>query len=72
MFNTNNDSMNNTTKTNRSLHLVKIFEKLVPHLLQFSPDGKLLCVGFSGDNLQTQTQTEEVDMAMALAKRSRR
>eukprot|EP00747_Dinoflagellata_sp_TGD_P162072 gnl/TRDRNA2_/TRDRNA2_179268_c0_seq1.p1 gnl/TRDRNA2_/TRDRNA2_179268_c0~~gnl/TRDRNA2_/TRDRNA2_179268_c0_seq1.p1 ORF type:complete len:1006 (+),score=189.41 gnl/TRDRNA2_/TRDRNA2_179268_c0_seq1:58-3075(+) len=31
----------------RSLHLVKIFEKLVPHLLQFSPDGKLLCVGFT-------------------------
>eukprot|EP00929_Paragymnodinium_shiwhaense_P051431 TRINITY_DN25883_c0_g1_i1.p1 TRINITY_DN25883_c0_g1~~TRINITY_DN25883_c0_g1_i1.p1 ORF type:complete len:959 (-),score=271.03 TRINITY_DN25883_c0_g1_i1:60-2936(-) len=31
----------------RSLHLVKIFEKLVPHILQFSPDGKLLCVGFT-------------------------
>lgn len=31
----------------RSLHLVKIFEKLVPHILQFSPDGKLLCVGFA-------------------------
>jgi len=31
----------------RSLHLVKIFEKLVPHILQFSPDGKLLCIGFT-------------------------
>jgi len=31
----------------RSLHLVKIFEKLVPHILQFSPDGKLLAVGFT-------------------------
>jgi len=31
----------------RSLHLVKIFEKLVPHLLQFSPDGELLAVGFT-------------------------
>jgi len=26
---------------------VKIFEKLVPHILQFSPDGKLLAVGFT-------------------------
>eukprot|EP00927_Polykrikos_kofoidii_P072932 TRINITY_DN69007_c0_g1_i1.p1 TRINITY_DN69007_c0_g1~~TRINITY_DN69007_c0_g1_i1.p1 ORF type:complete len:979 (-),score=141.93 TRINITY_DN69007_c0_g1_i1:92-3028(-) len=31
----------------RSIHLVKVFEKLVPHILQFSPDGKLLCVGFT-------------------------
>jgi len=31
----------------RSLHLVKIFEKLLPHILQFSPDGKLLAVGFT-------------------------
>mmetsp|Transcript_42036 Transcript_42036/g.105703 ORF Transcript_42036/g.105703 Transcript_42036/m.105703 type:complete len:986 (+) Transcript_42036:60-3017(+) len=30
----------------RSLHLVKIFDKLMPHILQFSPDGKLLAVGF--------------------------
>jgi WD40 repeat protein len=31
----------------RSLHLVKIFERLVPHILQFSPDGKILAVGFT-------------------------
>eukprot|EP00746_Dinoflagellata_sp_MGD_P162974 gnl/MRDRNA2_/MRDRNA2_90769_c0_seq1.p1 gnl/MRDRNA2_/MRDRNA2_90769_c0~~gnl/MRDRNA2_/MRDRNA2_90769_c0_seq1.p1 ORF type:complete len:957 (+),score=196.04 gnl/MRDRNA2_/MRDRNA2_90769_c0_seq1:77-2947(+) len=31
----------------RSLHLVKIFEKLVPHTLRFSPNGNLLAVGFT-------------------------
>merc|ERR1719482_2135283 len=31
----------------RSLHLVKIFEKLVPHLLTFSPSGNILAVGFT-------------------------
>lgn len=31
----------------RSIHLVRTFDKLIPHILQFSPDGKLLCVGFT-------------------------
>jgi len=31
----------------RSLHLVKVFDKLVPHILQFSPDGQLLMIGFT-------------------------
>jgi len=42
----------------RSLHLVKIFEKLVPHLLQFSPDGKLLCVGFTNGSCKLLKSTD--------------
>jgi len=36
----------------RSLHLVKIFEKLVPHTLEFSPNGKLLAVGFTNGTVK--------------------
>ena len=43
---------------NRSLHLVKIFEKLVPHILQFSPDGKLLAVGFTNGHCKLLKSTD--------------
>ncbi|CAJ1410478.1 unnamed protein product [Effrenium voratum] len=42
----------------RSLHLVKIFEKLVPHILQFSPDGKLLAVGFTNGHCKLLKSTD--------------
>mmetsp|Transcript_60099 Transcript_60099/g.127324 ORF Transcript_60099/g.127324 Transcript_60099/m.127324 type:complete len:972 (-) Transcript_60099:21-2936(-) len=42
----------------RSLHLVKIFDKLVPHLLQFSPDGKLLAVGFTNGHCKLLKSTD--------------
>ncbi|CAE7506863.1 CFAP251 [Symbiodinium sp. CCMP2592] len=42
----------------RSLHLVKIFEKLVPHILQFSPDGKLLAAGFTNGHCKLLKSTD--------------
>lgn len=33
--------------SSRSLHLVKVFDKLVPHILRYSPDGNLLAIGFT-------------------------
>jgi len=42
----------------RSLHLVKIFEKLVPHILQFSPDGKLLAIGFTNGHCKLLKSTD--------------
>lgn len=36
----------------RSLHLVKVFDKFVPHILQYSPDGKLLVVGFTNGHVK--------------------
>eukprot|EP00931_Biecheleriopsis_adriatica_P087095 TRINITY_DN61614_c0_g1_i1.p1 TRINITY_DN61614_c0_g1~~TRINITY_DN61614_c0_g1_i1.p1 ORF type:complete len:974 (-),score=211.56 TRINITY_DN61614_c0_g1_i1:77-2998(-) len=42
----------------RSLHLVKIFEKLVPHILQFSPDGNLLAVGFTNGHCKLLKSTD--------------
>jgi len=36
----------------RSLHLVKLFEKLMPQVLAFSPDGNLLAVGFANGHVK--------------------
>lgn len=38
--------------------MVKIFEKLVPHILQFSPDGKLLAVGFTNGHCKLLKSTD--------------
>jgi len=42
----------------RSLHVVKTFDKLVPHILQFSPDGKLLAVGFTNGHCKLLKTTD--------------
>jgi WD40 repeat protein/Ca2+-binding EF-hand superfamily protein len=42
----------------RSLHIVKIFEKFSPHILQFSPDGKLLAVGFTNGHITILKSTD--------------
>jgi len=47
----------------RALHLVKIFEKLVPHILQFSPDGKLLAVGFTNGNCKLLKSEDLAEIA---------
>mmetsp|Transcript_33344 Transcript_33344/g.76047 ORF Transcript_33344/g.76047 Transcript_33344/m.76047 type:complete len:937 (+) Transcript_33344:90-2900(+) len=48
----------------RSIHLVKIFEKLVPHILQFSPDGATLAVGFSNGHCKLLKSTDLTEIGV--------
>jgi len=47
----------------RTLHLVKIFEKLVPHTLQFSRDGGLLVLGFTNGHVKILKSSDLSEIA---------
>lgn len=47
----------------RSLHLVKIFEKLVPHVVQFAPNGELLAVGFTNGHVKLLNSSDLKEIA---------